>query len=134
MNTNTIYTGDAFEVLPELPAESVHMVMTSPPYFALRDYGVDGQIGLEDSLEEYIDKLVAVGDALRRVLRDDGSWWLNLGDSYAQTGSGQPTGSYKESTDSPEPRGRSSAERTRCLSHIASLSRSKTPAGSFGMM
>jgi DNA modification methylase len=57
--------------------------MTSPPYFGLRDYGVNGQIGLEDSLDEYISELVAVGDALRRVLRHDGSWWLNLGDSYA---------------------------------------------------
>jgi DNA modification methylase len=62
--------------------------MTSPPYFGLRDYGDDEQIGLEESLDEYISELVGVGDALRRVLRDDGSWWLNLGDSYAGSGRG----------------------------------------------
>jgi DNA modification methylase len=56
--------------------------MTSPPYFGLRDYDAEGQIGLEDNLDEYISELVSVGDKLRRVLRDDGSWWLNLGDSY----------------------------------------------------
>jgi len=66
----------------------VHMCMTSPPYFGLRDYGDDEQIGLEESLDEYISELVGVGDALRRVLRDDGSWWLNLGDSYAGSGRG----------------------------------------------
>jgi DNA modification methylase len=80
---NSVLTGDCVERLNDLPESSVHMCMTSPPYFGLRDYGVDGQIGLEDSLDEYISELVAVGDALRRVLRDDGSWWLNLGDSYA---------------------------------------------------
>ncbi len=81
--TNSIQTGDCFEVLEELPESSIHMCMTSPPYYGLRDYDVDGQIGLEETLDEYIDRLVRVGDALRRVLREDGSWWLNLGDSYA---------------------------------------------------
>lgn len=80
---NDIHIGDAATTLAELPESSVHMVMTSPPYFGLRDYGVDGQIGLEDSLDEYIDELLDVADELRRVLRDDGSWWLNLGDSFA---------------------------------------------------
>jgi len=83
---NTIQTGDCFDVLGELPESSVHMCMTSPPYYGLRDYGVDGQIGLEETLDEYIDRLVCVGDSLRRVLRDDGSWWLNLGDTYAGSG------------------------------------------------
>jgi DNA modification methylase len=80
--------------------------MTSPPYWGLRDYDVDGQIGLEDSLAEYIEELVAVGDALRRVLRDDGSWWLNLGDSYnsAATGS-QPDGEWaRDSRDESQAR------------------------------
>ena len=85
--THDIHAGDAVETLREMPENSVHMAMCSPPYYGLRDYGVDGQIGLEDSLDEYIQKLVEVGRELRRVLRDDGSWWLNLGDSYA--GSGQ---------------------------------------------
>ena len=80
---NDIHEGDAAEVLAELPESSVHMAMTSPPYFGLRDYGVDGQIGLEDSLGEYIDDLLDVAEQLRRVLRPDGSWWLNLGDSFA---------------------------------------------------
>ena len=80
--TNDIHTGDAAETLAELPADSVHMVMTSPPYFGLRDYGVDGQIGLEDELDEYIAELVDVFREVRRVLRPDGSAWLNLGDSY----------------------------------------------------
>ena len=81
--TNDIHTGDAAGTLAELPESSVHMVMTSPPYFGLRDYGVDGQIGLEESLDEYISELVGVFREVRRVLRPDGSAWLNLGDSYA---------------------------------------------------
>jgi DNA modification methylase len=80
---NDIHQGDAAETLAEMPESSVHMTMTSPPYFGLRDYGVNGQIGLEDSLDEYIDELLNVASELRRVLRDDASWWLNLGDSFA---------------------------------------------------
>lgn len=78
-----IHQGDAVETLREMPDSSIHMAMCSPPYFGLRDYGVDGQIGLEENLSEYIDNLVGVAEELRRVLRDDGSWWLNLGDSFA---------------------------------------------------
>jgi len=88
IETETIHTGDVRETLPELPTSSVHMCMTSPPYYGLRDYQEDEQIGLEESLDEYISELVGVGDALRRVLRDDGSWWLNLGDGYAGSGRG----------------------------------------------
>ena len=80
--TNDIHTGDAAGTLAELPESSVHMVMTSPPYYGLRDYSVDGQIGLEESLDEYIEELVGVFREVRRVLRPDGSAWLNLGDSY----------------------------------------------------
>ena len=80
---NDIHQGDAAEMLAEMPESSVHMAMTLPPYYGLRDYGVDGQIGLEDSLDEYIGELLNVAGELRRVLRDDGSWWLNLGDSFA---------------------------------------------------
>jgi DNA modification methylase len=69
--------------MKELPIGSVHCCVTSPPYFGLRDYGVDGQIGLESTPEEYVAKLVAVFREVRRVLRDDGTLWLNLGDSYA---------------------------------------------------
>lgn len=89
---NDIHCGDVRELLPEMPESSVHAVVTSPPYFGLRDYGEDGQIGLEESLDEYIDELVSVGEKIRRVLRDDGSWWLNLGDSFAGSGRGQWSG------------------------------------------
>jgi DNA modification methylase len=78
-----VHEGDAANVLAELPANVVHTVVTSPPYFGLRNYGVEGQLGLEDSLDEYISELVAVFREVRRVLRPDGSLWLNLGDSYA---------------------------------------------------
>lgn len=81
--TQDIHQGDAAETLAQMPESSVHCVMTSPPYFGLRDYGVDGQIGLEKSLDEYVQSLLDVASQLARVLRDDGSWWLNLGDSYA---------------------------------------------------
>jgi DNA modification methylase len=86
---NDVHQDDAVEALGEMPADSVHCVMTSPPYFGLRDYGVDGQIGLEESLDEYIQSIVEVADELQRVLRDDGSWWLNLGDSFAGSRRGQ---------------------------------------------
>lgn len=78
----------------ELPAASVHTVITSPPYYALRDYGVDGQLGLESTPEEYVEKLVAICRDIKRVLRKDGTFWLNLGDSYSMggRGSGQPGG------------------------------------------
>ncbi|MFA5409618.1 MAG: site-specific DNA-methyltransferase [Bacilli bacterium] len=78
-----IYCGDCLEILRTLPTESVNCCVTSPPYYGLRDYGVSGQIGLEQSPEEYVAKLVDVFREVRRVLRDDGSFWLNLGDSYA---------------------------------------------------
>lgn len=97
---NQIHEGDTRDVLDELPESSIHCAVTSPPYFGLRDYGEDGQIGLEETLEDYVNELVTVGDKLRRVLRDDGSWWLNLGDSFAGSGRGQWTddgGDPKES-------------------------------------
>ena len=77
-----IIIGNCLNVLPTLAEKSVQCVVTSPPYYGLRDYGCDGQIGLEDSPEFYVDKLVAVFRGVKRVLRDDGVVWLNLGDSY----------------------------------------------------
>lgn len=88
-----ILQGDALETLRSLPAESVNCCVTSPPYFGLRDYGVDGQIGLEATPEEYIERLVAVFREVRRVLRDDGTCWINLGDSYNSGASGSLAGS-----------------------------------------
>ena len=75
--------GDVLDRLRELPDESVHCVVTSPPYWGLRDYGVEGQIGLEPTPAEFIAKMVAVFAEVRRVLRGDGTCWVNMGDSYA---------------------------------------------------
>jgi len=79
----TLYCGDALAVLRTLPSESVQCCVTSPPYYNLRDYKVDGQIGLESTPEAYVASLVAVFEEVWRVLRADGVLWLNLGDSYA---------------------------------------------------
>lgn len=78
-----ILEGDAVEKLKTLENKSVHTCVTSPPYFGLRDYGTAGQIGLEQTPEEYVEKLVSVFREVRRILRDDGTLWLNIGDSYA---------------------------------------------------
>lgn len=80
--------GDCLQLLKGLPAQSIHCCVTSPPYFGLRDYGVDGQIGLEPTSDEFVAKLVEVFREVKRVLRDDGTLWLNLGDSYAGSGKG----------------------------------------------
>ena len=80
---NRIIQGDALERLRELPAASVDCCVTSPPYYQLRDYGVEGQIGLEETVEEYIGKLVNIFREVRRVLKKDGTLWLNISDSYA---------------------------------------------------
>lgn len=79
----TLYTGSCLDILPTLPAKSVHCVVTSPPYYGLRDYGVDGQIGLEETPDAYVQRMVEVFRQVHRVLRDDGVVWLNLGDTWA---------------------------------------------------
>lgn len=87
-----IICGDALEVLRGIETESVHTCVTSPPYYGLRDYGTDGQIGLEETPQEYIERLVNVFREVRRVLRPDGTLWLNIGDSYAtRSGNQAPT-------------------------------------------
>ena len=78
--------GDCIESMRGLPDASVNCCVTSPPYFGLRNYGVEGQIGLEDTPDAFVARLVEVFREVRRVLRDDGTLWLNLGDSYARTG------------------------------------------------
>lgn len=93
-----IHHGDALAVLRTLETGSVHCCVTSPPYFGLRDYGMDGQIGLEDTPDAYVARLVEVFREVRRVLRDDGTLWLNLGDSY----SSRPNGSLGVSTSPHE--------------------------------
>lgn len=87
MTVDTIINRDALLALRELPAESVHCAVTSPPYYALRDYGLDAQIGREDTPEQYIKRLVEVFHELKRVLRSDGTFWLNIADTYCGTGS-----------------------------------------------
>jgi DNA modification methylase len=90
----TLYHGDALEVARTLPSESVRTIVTSPPYFGLRDYGEDGQIGAEASVAEYVARMVELFRELRRVLADDGTLWLNLGDSYSGAG---PSGAAYDS-------------------------------------
>lgn len=81
---NQVIVGDALAQLRTLPDESVDCVVTSPPYFGLRDYGVDGQVGLEPSVEQWVRRLVLVATEIRRVLVPSGSLWLNMGDSYSR--------------------------------------------------
>ena len=94
MPTSKILYMDALEGLRRLADESVDTCITSPPYFNLRDYGCVGQIGLEQTPEEYIDKLVAIFREVRRVLKADGTLWVNIADSYA--GSGKGAAKYPE--------------------------------------
>lgn len=86
MEVDTILNTDALSGLKELPDESVNCIVTSPPYWGLRDYGVDGQIGMEPTPDAFAASLVEVFAEARRVLRDDGTLWVNLGDSYVGGG------------------------------------------------
>lgn len=81
-NTNVVYNMDCLKGLREMPSDFVDCCITSPPYYGLRDYGVDGQIGLEQSPEEYISRLTAVFAEVLRVLKPSGTLWLNIGDTY----------------------------------------------------
>ena len=83
MSRAQLYVGDALDVLQGLPSESVQCCVTSPPYWGLRDYGVEGQLGLEPTPQLYVEDMVTAFQAVRRVLKVDGTLWLNLGDSYA---------------------------------------------------
>lgn len=88
MTTNQILCGNSLDVLRTLPDASVRMCVTSPPYYGLRDYGVEGQLGVEETPSEYIEKLVEIFREVKRVLTDDGTLWLNIADSYAGSGKG----------------------------------------------
>lgn len=83
-----IIQGDSLTVLKTIESQSVQCCVTSPPYYALRDYGVNGQIGLEETPEQYIEKLVGVFREVHRVLKDNGTLWVNIGDSYCATKTG----------------------------------------------
>src|SRR3990167_2853344 len=82
MEINKIYRGSTLDVLKTFPDESVDCFITSPPYWGLRDYGIEGQLGLEKTPEEYVAKMVLVFREVKRVLKKEGTLWLNLGDSY----------------------------------------------------
>lgn len=86
IRTNAIANMDALAYAQTLPDNSVHCCITSPPYYGLRNYGVDGQIGLEETMYDYIDRLVSLFTEIKRVMRDDGTVWVNLGDSYSGRG------------------------------------------------
>ena len=78
-----ILYGDALECLKTIPDNSVNMCVTSPPYYGLRDYGIDEQIGMEVSPVRYIEKLVCIFREIQRILKNDGTLWVNIADSYA---------------------------------------------------
>lgn len=94
METNRIYLGNALDILKTFPDNVIDCCVTSPPYYALRDYGVDGQLGLEDSPEDFIEKLADVFSEVYRVMKPEGTLWLNMGDSYA--------GSWKGAANYPD--------------------------------
>lgn len=108
-----IIQGDCLEETKKLPSESVDCVVTSPPYWALRDYGVPGQLGLEPTFQEYITKLCDIFDEVKRVLKKEGTCWVNLGDTYG--GSGKGAGGYSDKSilsgaTSPNTKGRKMAK------------------------
>jgi DNA modification methylase len=88
MNTNTIIQGDARKILKTLPDESIDCIITSPPYWGLRDYGMKNQIGLEPTISEYINNLFEVFEECKRILRKTGTMWVNIGDTFAGSGKG----------------------------------------------
>ncbi|MGV2188787.1 DNA-methyltransferase [Agrobacterium vitis] len=91
----TLYPGDCLEVLRTITSDSIDCVVTSPPYWGLRDYGVDGQIGLEPTLAEHLAVMVAVFEEVRRVLKPTGTCWINYGDCYATTPNGRSAADTK---------------------------------------
>ena len=84
LELNKIYQGDVLEVLKTIPNESVDMCITSPPYWNMRDYGVGGQLGNENSYDEYLSKLDTIFDEVKRILKNTGSCWVNIGDVYSK--------------------------------------------------
>jgi DNA modification methylase len=102
VNTATILVGDVRKQLATIPDGTVQCCVTSPPYWGLRDYGHDGQLGLETTPEQYVENMVKVFREVRRVLADDGVLWLNLGDSYAGGGRGGQSAEKRSANWQPE--------------------------------
>lgn len=96
LELNKIHCGDTRELLKLLPAESINCCVTSPPYWGLRDYGCDGQIGLESTPEEFVQNMVEIFREVKRAMRKDGTLWLNLGDSYNAGRNGGHAGGVKQ--------------------------------------
>jgi DNA modification methylase len=115
MQLDIIHTGDCETGLSLLPDGCVDCIVTSPPYYGLRDYGMSGQIGLEETPQQYVNRLVKVFDQGRRVLKQNGTLWLNLGDSYAGSGKGRNS----DGTHSQGPK-----QQTNTGSVVGNLSRS----------
>ena len=104
IETDKIYCGDSLQVLQTLPENAVDCCVTSPPYYALRDYGADGQIGREATPEEYVSRITAVFHEVKRVLTPEGTCWLNIADTYCGKTPNIPkagTGSKWRSTTAP---------------------------------
>ena len=99
----TLYHGDALDLARQLPTGSVDCIVTSPPYYGLRDYGAEGQYGLEASPRDYVERLRVLFGELRRVLADEGTLWLNLGDSYNSGGNGFSSGGHGTPTINSAP-------------------------------
>lgn len=98
MEANKIYTGDALTILKTFPENSINCCVTSPPYWALRDYEVEGQLGAEETFFEYLEKLWFIFDEVRRVLREEGTCFVNLGDTYSQSGGSGDQYKYQHKT------------------------------------
>lgn len=92
---NTVIQGDCLDVMKSMPDNFVNCCVTSPPYWGLRDYGVEGQLGLEKTPNEYVEKIVNVFREVKRILKKDGTLWLNLGDSYNSTDAGKNPGGFQ---------------------------------------
>lgn len=92
MKQHRVLIGDCIESMRTLKDQSVNTCVTSPPYYGLRDYGMDGQIGLEETPAEFVGRLVEVFREVRRVLRNDGTLWVNMGDTYASIAGGYAPG------------------------------------------
>jgi DNA modification methylase len=120
-----IRVGDALELLREMPKESVRCVVTSPPYFGLRDYGMQAQIGMEPTLDDYLDRLLAVFAEVHRVLRSDGTLWLNIGDCYASKPRGSDSGWDKSRLNNPARVQKAQSASLRQSRHAASAAGAK---------
>lgn len=109
LSGSTLFEGDALTVLRRLPSSSVRCVVTSPPYWGLRDYGIDEQIGLETTMHQFLHRLVSIFSEVKRILTDDGTLWLNIGDGYTSGNRGyratdkkNPARAMSSRPDTPE--------------------------------